>query len=198
MLVSADTAGVSASIHRLHSKLEDLSNAASWRDFDGLSSEKKALLLSFMDPSDREQVVELSSQSGRKGNAPAGGFGVVGVSGDPSMHPPPALASVDGAPTPTASRPPRPSTAGTRAGGDVKDIWKARVNLRLARERHERHQVVVAEEMKWKYDRRIIVKGEVVEGSCTRVTLGGLGETQADAIRSPAADNAAARHAYSF
>ena len=145
-----------------------------------------------MDPSDREQVVKLSSQgsdSERKGNCAAGDFGVVGVVGGSgaSMHPPQEEASVDDAPTPTASptasRLPRPSTAGTRAGGDVKDIWKARVNLRLAQERHERHQVVVAEEMKWKYDRRITVKGEVVEGSCTRVTLGGLGETQADAIR---------------
>ena len=53
--------------------------------------------------------------------------------------------------------------------------------LTLLQAKHERHQVVVAEELKWRYDKRIIVKGEVVEGDCTRVTLMGLGESRGEA-----------------
>ena len=80
---------------------------------------------------------------------------------------------------PAVWRPPRsqlvvPPPRGT---GQIKDIWLARSNLKLAKDRHDRRQLVAAEELNWIYDRRIKVKGDFSQdGECHRVTLLGLGQ----------------------
>lgn len=112
--------------------MEDLSSADSWRHFDELSPEKKSLLLSFMDSSTIEQVLdsnpETRGESGKKWGPASSDF----AGSDRGAAP----KAVDGAPSPAAaSRSPRPSTAFVRAGGDVKDIWKARANLKIAKVR---------------------------------------------------------------
>ena len=169
MATQGGPSGVTSSIHRLHSRMEDLSGTASWRNFDVLTSEKQALLLSFMDPSDRQQLSDM-----RGARASDGG------GGDSVPHLPKTLrdgtaASSTADSDRTALRP-RPSTAMARAGPSVKDIWKARANLKIAKARHDRQQVLMAEEMNWIYDRRIVVKGEMAGDDCKRVTLMGLGE----------------------
>ena len=64
-----------------------------------------------------------------------------------------------------------------RGTGQIKDIWLARSNLKLAKDRHDRRQLVAAEEFNWIYDRRIKVKGDISQdGECHRVTLLGLGQ----------------------
>ena len=110
--------------------MEDLSSADSWRHYDELSPEKKALLLSFMDSSAMEQVLDSKprGESAKKWGPASGDF----AGSDRGAAP----KAVDGAPSPAAaSRPPRPSTAVVRAGGDVKDIWRARANLKVAKVR---------------------------------------------------------------
>ena len=44
-----------------------------------------------------------------------------------------------------------------------------------AKARHDRLQAVLREELKWTYDQRVKVKGEVVDGDCKAVLLLGLG-----------------------
>lgn len=57
----------------------------------------------------------------------------------------------------------------------VKDLWLARANLKLAKQRHDRMQVILAEELKWIHDQRIKVKGDITDGDCKKITLVGLG-----------------------
>ena len=161
--------GVAPSIHRLHSKMEDLSGTASWRNFDVLTSDKQSLLLSFMDPSDREQLSGMMVP-----RASDGGDGTAAPHLPKTVHDGTAASST--ANSVRTVLPPRPSTAVPRAGGNVKDIWKARANLKIAKARHDRQKVLMEEEMKWIYDRRIVIKGETTEDDCKRVTLMGLGE----------------------
>lgn len=149
--------GITSSIHRLHCMLEDRADAREWRKFDDFAPETREMLLSFVNPAEKAAL--------------GGRGGAAGAALQQSTPRPPSTFT-------NKSRFQGSSGAKQTAlpKGSISDIWLARVNLKVAQRRHDRMQVVLAEEVKWIYDQRIKLKGEITNGECKTLLMMGLGK----------------------